>query len=207
MSIDSETDFPDAPENEKGDSKLFAAGKFAPEGTYLRWLEADLKKASEDPNVAWIVAGGHRPFSYYNAENKQTLENLFSKYGVAMYFAGHAHSYSRFDAADHNGVVHVTVGGAGCEEMLFSETNPLPGTHTGLVTCEEWGNYQWNDGTKKNKVESCAGAAFFTDAYAIGQLSVEDNGRGDMTWELYAATDGSVIDTITLKKEQQKKRL
>lgn len=200
VSIDSETDFPDAPEDEKGDSKIFAAGKFAPEGTYLRWLEADLQKASADPNVAWIVAGGHRPFSYYSASNKQTLEDLFSKYGVAMYFAGHAHSYSRFDAADHNGVVHITVGGAGCEEMLFTETNPVPGAHTGLVSCEQWADYQWNDGSKRNKIETCAGAAFFTDAYAIGQLTVEDNGRGDMKWELYASTDGSVIDSITLKK-------
>ena len=39
---------------------------------------------------------------------------LFLKYGVDVYFAGHSHSYSRYDSAAYgDDTVHVTVGGAG----------------------------------------------------------------------------------------------
>jgi hypothetical protein len=202
VSINSETDFPDAPEAEKGDSHLFKAGHFAADGEYMRWLEADLAKAAADPSVSWIIAGGHRPFSSYNADNQKLLNDLFVKYGVSMYFAGHSHSYSRYAASDHSGVVHITVGGAGCEEMLYSETNPTPGAFlkdpAQRVTCEEWANYTWADGSKKNKLSSCESAAFFTDAYAIGILTAQDNGRGDLKWELMSSIDGSVIDTVSI---------
>jgi hypothetical protein len=205
VSINSETDFPDAPEAEKGDSHIFKAGHFAADGEYMRWLEADLAKASQDPNVRWIVAGGHRPFSSYNADNQKILTDLFVKYGVDVYFAGHSHSYSRYAASDMNGIVHITVGGAGCEEMLYSESNPQPGWYSATdpnihVTCEQWANYTWADGSQKNRLESCAKATFFTDAFAIGVMTVEDNGRGNLKWELFASTDGSVIDTITLSQ-------
>lgn len=36
VSINTETDFPDAPEAEKGDSGIFDAGHFAPDGKMLR---------------------------------------------------------------------------------------------------------------------------------------------------------------------------
>jgi hypothetical protein len=36
VSLDTETDFPDAAENEKGDSGIFDAGHFAPDGECLR---------------------------------------------------------------------------------------------------------------------------------------------------------------------------
>jgi acid phosphatase type 7 len=39
-SIDTSTDFEGAPEGEKGDSGIFAAGHFAPDGAYLAWVEA-----------------------------------------------------------------------------------------------------------------------------------------------------------------------
>ena len=35
VSINTETDFADAPENEKGDSGIFDAGHFAPDGMYV----------------------------------------------------------------------------------------------------------------------------------------------------------------------------
>ena len=55
-----------------------------------------------------------------------------------MYFAGHSHSYSRYNVDKYNGITtHITVGGAGCEEMAFSPDNPTPGMHIG-TTCDEW---------------------------------------------------------------------
>ena len=40
--LNTETDFPGAHEENEGDSKLLPAGHFAPDGEYMRWLEADL---------------------------------------------------------------------------------------------------------------------------------------------------------------------
>jgi hypothetical protein len=192
VSINTETDFEDAPENEKGDSGIFPAGKFAPEGTYLAWLENDLIKAAADPKINWILAGGHRPFEDFNSAD---VDALFIKYNVSMYFAGHSHSYSRYPASDHGGVTtHIVVGGAGCDEMYFASDNPTPGMHTG-ATCDEWSR---RAGGKKNKKSICEGATFFTDAYAIGKLSIADGGYGAISWQLVSSIDGSIIDAVTL---------
>jgi hypothetical protein len=52
----------------------------------------------------------------------------------------------------------------------------------------------------KNARKFCDTAEFFTDAYALGKMTIEDNGRGDLTWELYSSIDGSVLDKIVLSK-------
>jgi hypothetical protein len=164
----------------------------------MAWLEADLQKAAQDPAVHWIFAGGHRPFTSFNSAD---VDALFIKYNVSMYFAGHSHSYSRFPASDHGGVTtHITVGGAGCDEMLYATDNPQPGLHSG-VTCAKWADYQFPPtNAKKNKLSSCEGAEFFSDAYAIGKLTIGDFGRGDVKWQLVSSIDGSVLDTVTLKR-------
>ena len=119
VSIDTSTDFPNAPEGETGDGhfSFLPAGHFAPNGTYmkvstlttarltydllalqhcaiplsLQWLEADLAAAQANPSTRWIVAGGHRPFEDLDNANAQEVAALFKKYGVAFYFAGHGH--------------------------------------------------------------------------------------------------------------------
>ena len=197
VSIDTETDFDGAAENEKGDSGIFPAGQFATPGTYLAWLEADLKKAAADPKVHWIFAAGHRPFTTFNSSQ---VDALFVKYNVSLYLAGHSHSYSRYAASAHSGVTtHITVGGAGCEEMKFAADNPTPGLHTG-TSCAAWAQYEFPPhNLKKNKLEACEGAEFFTDAYAIGKLKIENFGKGDVSWKLYSSIDGSVLDSVSLK--------
>lgn len=53
--IDTETDYPHAPE---GVDTIFKAGGF---GDQLAWLEADLKKAAANRDqYPWIIATGHR---------------------------------------------------------------------------------------------------------------------------------------------------
>ena len=116
ISLNSETDFPGAGEEHTGDSHLLPAGHFAPDGVYLKWLEADLKAAQAERDVRpWILAGGHRPFPEIqvggccSAMLTQLLcpvpcsrapllqgngvAELFEKYQVDMYFAGHTHRY------------------------------------------------------------------------------------------------------------------
>merc|ERR1712216_541972 len=82
VSVNTETDWPGAEEENTGDShdKFLPAGHFGENGEYLKWLEADLaaahasRKATGFPR--FIVAGGHRPYG-----DVQPLHtDLFSKY-------------------------------------------------------------------------------------------------------------------------------
>lgn len=96
-SINTETDFPGAGEETTGDSHFpfLPAGGFAGDGEYMAWVEKDLARAAANPEVKWIIACGHRPFEDLPTDNQQQLVALFKKYGVAMYFAGHGHTYIR----------------------------------------------------------------------------------------------------------------
>jgi len=134
VSINTETDWPGAAEEYRGDSGLLPAGGFAPDGTYLAWLENDLKQAaSQRTTRPWIIAFGHRPFPEMN----NTVGEMFAKYGVDMYFAGHSHSYSRSgpvreDQLDAKALLskhryhyqgpsctYIVIGSAGCDEMKY----------------------------------------------------------------------------------------
>lgn len=133
----------------------------------------------------WIVAGGHRP----RAELKNITE-LFRKYEVDMYFAGHSHSYSRFlpyDGItyqrqddpnyfhDAQGTVDIVVGGAGCDEMPFiGEEPPLSAS------------------------QRASSVPYHTSLLASGVLNVVN--RTTLQWDLYGSLDGKILDTVTLTK-------
>ena len=46
---------------------------------------------------------------------------------------------------------------------------------------------------------TCQNADFFTDAYAIGKLTIDNGGWGDIQWQLFSSIDGSILDSITIK--------
>merc|ERR1712137_925848 len=94
VSVNTETDFPNANEGEYGDSGFILGNKcghFAPDGKYLAWLEADLKAANESSaERPWIIAMGHRTWVYRDSEPQDTevgdvLKPLFDKYRVDLY--------------------------------------------------------------------------------------------------------------------------
>eukprot|EP01063_Lacrimia_lanifica_P035535 TRINITY_DN6801_c0_g1_i4.p1 TRINITY_DN6801_c0_g1~~TRINITY_DN6801_c0_g1_i4.p1 ORF type:complete len:618 (+),score=245.38 TRINITY_DN6801_c0_g1_i4:49-1902(+) len=136
VSVNTETDFPGAGEEKKGDSGIFPAGKFAPDGAYLKWLEADLAKAAADRaagKISFIIAGGHRPVD----DDLKGVQELFIKYKVDLYLAGHSHSYSRSfkscggsacrGTLKNDTTTYVVAGGAGCDEMDFGHIGPSAG--------------------------------------------------------------------------------
>lgn len=195
VSLNSETDFPGAGEENKGDSGAFPAGHFARDGEYLAWLEADLKAAADPAQRAvrpWIIAGAHRPFGEIS---RNGVEEMFSKYGVDLYFAGHTHSYVRSlpivngsvelqSDPNHyhasNGTTLIVTGGAGCDEMqdMLQSTTP---------------KHELND----------AAAPYGSQQVATSRLSVgmfRMMNRSALRWTLYSSHTGETLDDLWITK-------
>ncbi|RSL58243.1 hypothetical protein CEP54_007857 [Fusarium duplospermum] len=131
--IDTETDFPDAPDAPGGSANL-NSGPFGSPNQQLQFLEADL--ASVDREVTpWVVVAGHRPW-YTTGDDgckpcQKAFENIFYKYGVDLGVFGHVHNSQRFYPAfngtlDPSGLnnpkapMYIVAGGAGNIEGLSS---------------------------------------------------------------------------------------
>lgn len=219
VSLNSETDFPTAEERNTGDShdKGLPAGHFGRTGEYMAWLEADLKQAAADRGSRpWIIAGGHRPC----CGDIPGAQALFAKYGVAMYFAGHTHSYIRSKPTYGNGTssvggvltgpgatttfdpaaaatTYIVAGGAGCDEMAYVGDGDERGP--------PWANPERDCDSDGVCIRRRPGAAVpvasgdpevavTSGRLASGVLRVLS--PSELEWTLYASTDGSVIDTV-----------
>lgn len=131
--IDTETDFPDAPDSPGGSAGL-NSGPFGFTGQQLQFLEADL--ASVDRTVTpWVIVAGHRPWYTTGGspctQCQTAFEPLLYKYGVDLAIFGHVHNSQRFtpvnnSIADANGMnnpnapMYIVAGGAGNIEGLSS---------------------------------------------------------------------------------------
>lgn len=185
VAVNTETDWPGAGEENKGDSGIFKAGHFGADGEYLAWLEADLKKASEKRasgnGPKWIVAGGHRP---YGAVQKYHVP-LFAKYGVDLYVAGHGHSYSR--GVPHDGTTYIMVGGAGCDEMPAPKDDECQAKGSPQA-CDE--GYSVPNGT----------ATYKTSRMATGVLKADAK---TLNWQLIDSVNGNVLDEVNLNAKTE----
>ena len=75
VQFNTETDFPDAPDEPGGEGAEFA-GPFAPSGAQLAWLAKDL--AAVDRNkTPWVIAAGHRPWYVSTTEVSQNYTFFF----------------------------------------------------------------------------------------------------------------------------------
>jgi len=184
VSANTETDFDGATEEHYGDGGILIglkAGGFAPQGEYMRWLEADLAAANANrAERPWIVAFGHRTWFYRDHRLKDKVlmdahRPLFEKYGVDLYMAGHVHAYSRHLPAPGSGDIPVVVTGAGgCEEGL--------------------------EGFKRTQGVADDGFEYFSDGetFQIGSLEVS---REALTWKAHNSETGEIFDTFTLTKQ------
>ncbi|UJO25237.1 Acid phosphatase [Fulvia fulva] len=129
--IDTETDFPSAPDQPGGSAHL-GGGPFGAPGQQLNFLKADL--ASVDRSVTpWVIVAGHRPWYSIGGSVcdvcQTAFEPLFYKYGVDLGIFGHVHNSQRFNpvynqTADPAGLndpkapMYIVAGGAGNIEGL-----------------------------------------------------------------------------------------
>eukprot|EP01063_Lacrimia_lanifica_P034874 TRINITY_DN6546_c0_g1_i1.p1 TRINITY_DN6546_c0_g1~~TRINITY_DN6546_c0_g1_i1.p1 ORF type:complete len:510 (+),score=138.41 TRINITY_DN6546_c0_g1_i1:69-1598(+) len=183
VSLNTETDFPGAGEEHRGDSKIFSAGGFRPAGVYMRWLEADLKQAAEDRargKIGFIIAGGHRTC----CKDIPGVEALFAKYGVDLYLSGHIHKYFRSykscvppacestDASvpSNASTTYVVAGGAGNDEMDYGHRGPT---------------------------SSGPSVPFATEEMATGVLTLHN--ASSLQYRLLSSLDRRVLDEFWLK--------
>ena len=89
-----------------------------------QWMVEELEKGAADPSVRHMIASFHRPpyntghHSDDSQEVAAVFPALFSKYGVELVFAGHAHDYERSTA---DGVVYIVSGGGGAPNVWAIE--------------------------------------------------------------------------------------
>jgi acid phosphatase len=102
--IDTETDFPGAPE---GENTWYQCGPFSRAPTQLEWLKQDLEHASSATQRAlrpWIIVLGHRPMLPVSELDwpldqtevlRKLVEPLFHQHNVDLYLTAHVHAYMR----------------------------------------------------------------------------------------------------------------
>eukprot|EP01038_Epipyxis_sp_PR26KG_P011236 gene11236-15077_t len=201
ITIDTETGFPGAPEETR---YVLPCGGFAEQ---LNWLEQDLIKANSERSIRpWIFASGHRPF--YNGDSINTglqgaMEELFYKYGVDVYFAGHEHSYER-DYPTYQGVpektyndpsatTHLLIGGAGNDEMKniqldrFRDPSPIADLYKKVFLPQDG---SWTVVTDKD------------NHVGIGKITIVDDSK--LEFQYIRTTTGEVFDSVTLVRDHSK---
>ena len=180
--IDTETDFPSAPDGPGGSAGL-DSGPFGQPNQQLEFLAADF--ASVDRTVTpWLIVAGHRPW-YTTGTGACTpcqaaFENLFYTYGVDVAVFGHQHNSQRFqpvynNTADPNGLndpkapMYIVAGGAGNIEGLTSV------------------------GTEPSYT-----AFAYADDYSYGTLKLLDSQH--LQIDFIRSSTGEVLDSSTLYK-------
>ena len=181
--INTETDFPNAPDGTDGSAKL-NSGPFGKPNQQTDFLKADL--ASVDRTVTpWVIVAGHRPW-YSTGSNsgctscQAAFEDIFYKYGVDLGVFGHVHNSQRFapiynGTPDANGMnnpkapMYIVAGGAGNIEGVNAP------------------------GTEPSYTEFAYGADY---SYATVRFMDEQHLQVDF----YQSSTGTLLDSSTLYK-------
>lgn len=186
--IDTETDFPDAPDEPYGSAGL-AGGPFGYDGQQMEFLAADL--ASVDRTVTpWLVVAGHRPWYSTGGRGnvcaacQSAFEPLLHRYGVDLGVFGHVHNSQRF-APVYNG----TVDPAGLDDPAA----PM------YIIAGGAGNIE---GTSSVGQNVSANRFAYADGFSYATLTFED--ENNLTIQFIQSATGEVLDTSTLYKSHKK---
>jgi acid phosphatase len=181
--INTETDFPNAPDGTDGSAKL-NSGPFGKANQQTDFLKADL--ASVDRTVTpWVIVAGHRPWYSTGTSNgcsscQTAFEQIFYQYGVDLGVFGHVHNSQRFapvynGTADANGMkdpkapMYIVAGGAGNIEGVDAP------------------------GTKPSYTEFAYG-----DDYSYATIRFVD--EHNLQVDFYQSSTGTLLDSSTLYK-------
>lgn len=181
VSIDTETDFPSAPDTAK-----LGAGPFGRAQQQINFLKADL--ASVDRSVTpWVIVMGHRPwYSTGGSDNicsecQTAFEDVFYQYGVDLFVAGHVHNLQR-QQPTYQG--NVDPAGLNNPKAPWYIVAGAAGNIEGLSSA----------GTKP------AYNAFIDDSHnGYARLTFVD--KNNLKVEMIHSTDGGVLDSATLYKK------
>lgn len=180
VSIDTETDFPSAP-----DTSNLDAGPYGKPMQQVEFLKADL--ASVDRSVTpWVIVMGHRPwYSTGGSDNictecQTAFEDLFYQYGVDLFVAGHVHNLQR---------QHPTYKGNVDPAGLNNPKAPW------YIIAGAAGNIEG----LTSKGSAPAYNAFTDDSHnGYARLTFQDPNH--LKVDMIHSTDGSVLDSATLYK-------
>ena len=200
ISIDTETGYPGAPLETR---YILPCGGFAEQ---MDWLEQDLIEANKNrAEFPWIFVAGHRPIYFGDAVNLEVqtaFEDLFYKYNVDMYFAGHVHHYERDYPTYRNvsemsynnprATTFVQVGGPGNDEMQnVSSTIKVDKTFDTISPKDKY------------KANSMSGTwtAMYDDENRVGVSKVTIIDDNNLKFEYIRTSTGEVYDTINLYRD------
>ncbi len=195
ISIDTETDFPDAPNDQY---QPLPNGGF---GDQLTWFQQALAAANASRSIRpWLIVYGHRPLYSLDSTDangtptgaaatfQASFENLFHAYGVDLYICGHVHGSEATYPTLRNiptqknwnsprATTYLVVGGAGNIENLTNYTT-------------DPSNVPWN--TYVNG----AGVGDGGD-YIVGLMTINSTA---LTFDFHKAVDGSIDYSLTITK-------
>jgi len=99
------------------------------ESEQIKFLETDLKLASNNPDIDWIIVFFHRPMysdiTRTLIDFRNTVQPILDKYEVDLVFQGHSHVYERSyplkfnNTINDDGQIFVTVGTGGHSHHSF----------------------------------------------------------------------------------------
>jgi hypothetical protein len=159
----------------------------------------DLKKASEDKDVNWIIVSSYGPLYTSPSEHKayssirDLYHPIFEKYGVDLVLGGHNHNYQR--------TYPITYNPADSSEPLVTNdlTTGYDGQKDGIVFAIV--------GTGGVNFYAFEGQAPFVDKQFDGNfgfLDVDisnDNSHSKLTGTFYDNQEGKILDKFTIEKE------
>lgn len=219
VSINTETDFPYSPEwpfvrDTKGKGDLpaenvtfitdsgpfgYINGNYTQNQAYeqYNWLKNDLAKVDRK-KTPWVIAMGHRPMwssqvSSYQRDIRDAFQALMLENGVDAYMAGHIHWYERMWPLDANGT-RVNASIINDNTYYANEGKSLIHLTNGMA-----GNIESHSTLSAGASPLNITAVLNQKNYGFSKLTVHD--AQTLTWQFIKGDDGSVGDSLTIKKK------
>ncbi|KAF3763852.1 hypothetical protein M406DRAFT_75085 [Cryphonectria parasitica EP155] len=161
-----------------------------------KWLVSDLEAVNRT-KTPWVIVMSHRPMystetASYQAYIRAAWEEVFLKYGVDLYLGGHIHWYERLFPLTVNGTI---------DTMSVVNNNTFltnAGTSITHIINGAAGNIESHSTLDEGQSWAAYTAELDDEHYGFGKLTIES--EKELTWTFIRGDDGSVGDSLTLKK-------